>query len=97
MTKNQKVIIGGAIVVAAAYALWKSSKNKNFVGFAVPTGLVKKCCGHTKVTTLNGNDVYSCCNGKDVAPASAGIDCKDAAKLSACVGASKGITPSAEA
>lgn len=75
MNKNQKLLLGVAVVGIGGYLLWRSTQKKKFAGFMAPTNFVKSCCGHTEKKVINGNDVYLCCNGKDISPKSAGNPC----------------------
>jgi DnaJ-class molecular chaperone len=87
MTKNTKILIGVGVVGVGAYLLWKSQQKKSFANLVAPTDFVKKCCGHTAMITRNGNDIYSCCNGKSVAPASDNQPCEKCGSKTSTTGA----------
>jgi hypothetical protein len=87
MTKNTKILIGVGVVGVGAYLLWKSQQKKSFANFRGTIG-VEKCCGHIKVEQVSGNDVYTCCNGRDISFKSAGNPCNTCGGS----GVGKGIT-----
>lgn len=60
MTKNQKMLLGVAILGVGGYLYWNSTKSKNFAGFVKNIGCP---CKETKgdiLTTSNGTCIVQC-------------------------------------
>ena len=90
MNKNQKLLLGVAVVGLGGYLLWRSTR-RNFVGFMAAVAPPKsKCCGHVSVSKdTDGKDVYKCCDRKSYAGASDNKKCEDCLKLAGVSAASE--------